>query len=77
MGAGVRLLPYFLVTVVFVVGSGILVSKIGYYNPVLSIGMALVVIGCGLFTTFRVDTSTAESIGFQVSVGTSRKLGDK
>jgi MFS family permease len=65
--AGVRLLPYFLGTVIFVIGSGILVSKIGYYTPVLNVGTALVIVGCGLFTTFQVDTSTAKSLGFQVS----------
>lgn len=67
IAAGIRLIPYFLVTVFFVIGSGALVSKIGYYTPVLIIGMALVVVGCSLFTTFQVDTSTAKSIGFQVS----------
>lgn len=65
-GSGIRLLPYFLATVLFVIGSGVLVSKIGYYTPVTNVGMALVVISCGLFTTFRPDTSTAESIGFQI-----------
>lgn len=75
--AGVRLLPYFLVTVVFVIGSGVLVSKIGYYTPVLIVGMAILIIGCGLFTTLQVDTSTAKSIGFQVSTPPSRSLDEK
>jgi MFS family permease len=65
--AGVRMLPYFLVTVFFVIGSGVIVSKTGYYTPWLIAGTALLTIGCGLLTTFRVDTSTATSIGFQVS----------
>jgi MFS family permease len=65
--AGVRMVPYFLVTVFFVIGSGVIVSKTGYYTPWLIAGTALLTIGCGLLTTFRVDTSTATSIGFQVS----------
>jgi MFS family permease len=69
--AGIRLLPYFLATVAFVITSGFLVSKVGYYTPVLNVGLALTVICCGLLTTFRVETSTAESIGFQVSARTS------
>ncbi|KAK7188624.1 hypothetical protein DPSP01_005584 [Paraphaeosphaeria sporulosa] len=67
--AGVRMLPYFLVTVFFVIGSGGFVSWQGYYTPWLIAGTALLTIGCGLLTTFRVDTSTAESIGYQVLVG--------
>lgn len=65
--AGVRMLGYFLVTVFFVISSGIVVSKTGYYTPWLILGTALLTVGCGLLTTFRVNTSTAKSIGFQVS----------
>lgn len=65
--AGVRMLGYFLVTVVFVIISGIIVSKTGYYTPWLIVGTALLTLGCGLLTTLRVDTRTATSIGFQVS----------
>ncbi|KAF9734949.1 hypothetical protein PMIN06_011010 [Paraphaeosphaeria minitans] len=67
--AGVRMLPYFLATVFFVIGSGAFVSWQGYYTPWLIAGTALLTLGCGLLTTFRVDTSTAESIGYQVLVG--------
>jgi MFS family permease len=67
-GAGIRLLPYFLGTVVFVIGSGFVISKTGYYNPPLILGTALMVVGGGLLTTFRVDTSTGEYIGFEVSL---------
>ena len=67
-GAGIRLLPYFLVTVVFVIGSGFIVSKIGYYSPPLILGTALMVVGSGLLTTFRVDTSTGEYVGYEVNL---------
>lgn len=69
VGSGIRLLPYFLITVAFVIGSGILVSKIGYYTPVLNVGTAIAVISCGLFTTFTINTSKAEAIGYQVLAG--------
>ena len=65
--AGVRMLGYFLVTVFFVIASGIIVSKTGYYTPWLILGTALLTVGCGLLTTFQVNTSTAKSIGIQVS----------
>ncbi|KAF2489863.1 MFS general substrate transporter [Lophium mytilinum] len=67
--AGVRMLPYFLITVFFVITSGIVVSKTGYYTPWLILGTALLTVGCGLLTTFRVNTSTAKSIGFQLITG--------
>lgn len=72
--SGIQLLPYFLITVVFVIGSGVLVSKIGYHTPVLNVGTAIAVVACGLFTTFTVDTSKAEAIGFQVVIGTGLGL---
>ena len=65
--AGVRLLPYFLSTVVFVIGSGFAVSKLGYYTPFLISGNALLIIATGLLTTLRIDTTTGEWIGYQVS----------
>ena len=65
--AGVRMLGYFFVTVFFVVTSGIVVSKTGYYTPWLILGSAMVTVGCSLLTTFRVNTSIAMSIGLQVS----------
>lgn len=65
--SGIRLLPYFLGTTAFVIASGILVSKIGYYTPVLIVGLAVQIIGTGLLTTMHVDTSSAASYGYQVS----------
>ncbi|KAK8036215.1 major facilitator superfamily transporter [Apiospora rasikravindrae] len=67
--AGIRMMGYFLSTVVFVIGSGIITSKIGYYTPPLIIGTAIAVVGCGLLTTLRVDTSSATVIGYQVLTG--------
>lgn len=66
VNAGIRLLPLLLGTVVFVIGSGIAISKTGYYAPWLIVGCAIRVIGGGLLTTFQVDTGTGQWIGFQV-----------
>ena len=67
VSAGIRLLPYFLGTVVFVIGSGFLVSKVGYYTPVLIVGTAVLIVGCGLVTTFETDTNRGKWIGYQAS----------
>jgi MFS family permease len=65
--AGVRLLPYFLSTVIFVIASGIAVSKLGYYTPFLIGGCAVLIVGTALLTTFRVDTGIGQWVGYQVS----------
>lgn len=67
ISAGIRLLPYFLGITVFVIGSGILVSKMGYCTPVVVVGIALMIVGTGLLTTLQVDTSSGKSYGYQVS----------
>lgn len=65
--AGVRLLPFFLSTVVFVIGSGGAVSKFGYYTPFLISGCAILLVATAILTTLRVDTTTSDLIGYQVS----------
>ncbi|RDW58281.1 putative HC-toxin efflux carrier TOXA [Coleophoma crateriformis] len=67
--AGIRLLPLLLGTVFSVIGSGIVISKSGYYAPWLIVGCAIRVIGAGLLTTLRVDTGTGAWIGYQIVVG--------
>jgi hypothetical protein len=66
VNAGVRLLPLLLGTVIFVIATGISISKSGYYTPSLIVGCAIRIVGVALLTTFRVDTGTAAWIGFQV-----------
>lgn len=64
--AGIRLLAYFLTTVFFVIGSGFVVSKIGYYTPVLMVGVSVLIIGCGLLSTFEASTGKGMWVGYQV-----------
>ena len=64
--AGVHMLGYFLTTVVFVIGSGILVSKTGYYRPWMNIGTAIGIAGAGALSTLSPHTSNGEALGFQV-----------
>ncbi|TKX23974.1 MFS transporter-like protein 66 [Elsinoe australis] len=72
--AGIRLLPYFLSTVIFTIATGIIISRIGYYTPVLVIGCAISMVGTGLLTTFRTNTTTGEWIGYQIVLGASLGL---
>ncbi|KAH7305758.1 major facilitator superfamily domain-containing protein [Stachybotrys elegans] len=72
--AGIRLLAYFLSTVFFVIGSGALVSKLGYYTPLMILGTAIMIVGCGLLSTVRVNSPDAEVVGFQVLFGVGMGL---
>ncbi|KAF2871405.1 major facilitator superfamily domain-containing protein [Massariosphaeria phaeospora] len=67
--SGVNLLPAMLAQTVFAVVSGALTTTLGYYNPWLLAGTALLSIGSGLFTTFEVDSGSAYWIGYQVIFG--------
>lgn len=44
-------------------------SLLGYYNPAMILGSALMVIGVVLITTFTPDTSTGHWIGYQIIYG--------
>ncbi|KAF2475439.1 MFS general substrate transporter [Lindgomyces ingoldianus] len=67
--SGVNLLPTMLGQVVSSIISGTLITKLGYYNPWLLVGTALMSISSGLFTTFDAGTSNSKWIGYQVIYG--------
>ncbi|KAF3763197.1 MFS general substrate transporter [Cryphonectria parasitica EP155] len=69
VGSGIRLLAMLLPTVIATVVSGILISRIGYYNPFLIFGICLTAIGSGLLTTLKVNTTTGQWIGYQILYG--------
>lgn len=54
---------------VFTLVSGGLLGKVGYYQPFLLVGAAIVAIGSGPIYTLDVNTSTAKSIGYQFLAG--------
>ena len=64
--SGVSLLAFLLSVVVMVVLSGVGTSVLGYYNPWAIAGGVLLIVGSGLITTWRPDTSTGILVGFQV-----------
>ena len=63
------MLPAMLAQTVSTVIAGGLTTLLGYYNPFLLLGAGLLSIGCGLFTTMEVDTSSAHWIGYLVIFG--------
>ncbi|KAF8482465.1 major facilitator superfamily domain-containing protein [Russula ochroleuca] len=49
--------------------AGIAVKKTGNYSIPMYIGWMLTIIGAGLLTTLRADSSLAKSVGFQIVIG--------
>jgi hypothetical protein len=47
----------------------IVVRKTGQYLILIYVGWILIIIGAGLLTTLRADSSIAEAIGFPVVIG--------
>jgi hypothetical protein len=54
---------------------GLLVNLIGYYTPLMFLGSALLTIGSGLCTTFKVNTGSGPWIGYQIIIGVGAGVG--
>ena len=73
--SGIRTIPLVLSLVAGSIVSGVATGKIGYYTQFAYISAAVMPIGAGLISTWRVDTGHAEWIGFQVLYGFALGLG--
>lgn len=69
LDAGVRLLPFIVVMVVFIIINGSLMGRLGYYTPWFTVGGLLAVTGAALMYTVRADTSPAQIYGYTVILG--------
>jgi hypothetical protein len=49
--------------------TGIVVKKTGKYLIPIYVGWILTIIGAGLLTTLRADSSSAKAVGFQLVIG--------
>ena len=55
--------------------AGLLVNLLGYYTPLMFLGSALLTIGSGLCSTFKVHTGLGNWIGYQVILGVGAGVG--
>jgi hypothetical protein len=67
--SGIMLLPMILSVVVGSMGSGAIITRIGYYTPFAIISSVISSIAAGLFTTFTPTTGHSAWIGWQVMYG--------
>lgn len=67
--SGVYMLGAILSQTFFIIFSGALISRLGYYTPWAIFAAGVSCIGCGLVTTWNPDSSLGELIGYQVLMG--------
>lgn len=68
-------LPTILTVVLVSVLSGIVVTVLGYYNPVMILASIALAVGAGLLSTLKPDSGPAMWIGYQVLMGIGVGLG--
>lgn len=69
VSAGIKSMPFLIAMVISSMLSGVLVTVIGYYNPVIIVSTALLTLGAGLITTFWINTPISKWFGYQVVMG--------
>ncbi|KAK1995901.1 major facilitator superfamily transporter [Colletotrichum falcatum] len=67
--SGIRTLPLVLSMTVFTGFSGFLITRVGYYTPVMLVGVCVMAVGAGLLTTLEVHSGPGKWIGYQVIYG--------
>ncbi|GME24191.1 hypothetical protein EAF04_007999 [Neofusicoccum parvum] len=76
--SGVRFIALIVPQVVFVIITGAVATKYGYYVPYIILGTTVAIVGCGLITTINIDTPTIKWASFLalngVGMGTAMQL---
>ncbi|KAI2641357.1 putative MFS multidrug transporter [Hypomontagnella submonticulosa] len=67
--SGVYMLPNILSSVLFVIVSGVLVTRLGYYTPWAILAGGGTAVAAGLISTWSPGTTTGEWIGYQILYG--------
>jgi hypothetical protein len=64
--AGIDLLPTILFLIPFAITAGGLLSKFGRYRPLQHVGFAMMVIGFGLLSLLKANSTIAQWVGYQL-----------
>ena len=73
--SGVMLLPFILAHLVVSLGTGLAISRVGYVQPFLLGGAAVLTVGLGVFTLCRPDTTRTDWIIWQIIIGCGSGAG--
>lgn len=71
IGSGVKMLAFIIPLIITIILQGAALSAIGIVPVFWIIGSAVATIGCGLFYTMGIHTSTGKWIGYQLIVGSA------
>ena len=75
INSGIMLLPMILSSVVGAIGSGIIITKVGYYTPFFILCSIITPVGAGLLSTLTPSSGSAEWIGYQILFGIGLGFG--
>ncbi len=75
MQSGIDNIPLILAQVLASLAAGFLTTIIGYYMPFVVASSILMAIGAGMLTTFTLNTSTGQWIGYQIIFGAGIGFG--
>ncbi|PIA92368.1 putative transporter [Cercospora beticola] len=67
--SGVLILPYAIPEAVMGIVNGFIMLKTGHYREIIWVGLVLLTIGTGLYSSLTESTSLATVIGFEIIVG--------
>ncbi|KAJ5211939.1 uncharacterized protein N7498_003585 [Penicillium cinerascens] len=67
--SGIMNLPMILSLVIMSIATGGIVTVVGYYTPFMLMSSILMSVGAGMISTFKVDSGTAQWIGYQILFG--------
>ncbi|KAK2022572.1 major facilitator superfamily transporter [Colletotrichum zoysiae] len=67
--SGIRTLPLVLSMTVSVGAGGGIIARVGYYTPVMLVGVSVMAVGAGLLTTLGVHSGPAKWVGYQIIHG--------
>jgi hypothetical protein len=67
--SGIRVLPLILATTICTLVGAAGVGKLGYFQPFLIIGSAIVTVGSGLIYTLDINSPSSKYIGYQIAAG--------
>jgi len=73
--AGIKLLPLLISVVITSVGTGGLITVVGYYNPFILPSMILFCVGSAMLSTLSLISPTNEWFGYQVICGLGIGVG--
>ena len=66
LGSGVDMIPWMVANFAAAMLASVIVTKTGWFNPPVLLGLAISAVGGGLLTTLAADTSVGKWVGYEI-----------